>query len=236
MFIIPSIDLSMKLSLSEVFVSNIIVTMVISNKSCCKHVLFTNLSDFISTTTRVTSLKSKKFLFCSFSVAKFGIAPSIWHFKTIHSGPLLIPPSVQWHYSSLQVTNIFREKIFDSHLQRVSSLLQPPSSVHELRNIESLSPHTTFQHSTVLLTHPLTTCSTHHLIYNSHKQFSRPWFISKSGIGIIFCVAGGFACQLGCRGGRVGYSCWWCCWLGGVVHIHGGVTLVQYRQSPSLTL
>ena len=75
MFIIPSIDLSMKLSLSEVFVSNIIVTMVISNKSCCKHVLFTNLSDFISTTTRVTSVKSKKFLFCSFSVAKFGIAP-----------------------------------------------------------------------------------------------------------------------------------------------------------------
>ena len=74
MFIIPSIDLSMKLSLSEVFVSNIIVTMVISNKSCCKHVLFTNLSDFISTTTRVTSVKSKKFLFCSFSVAKFGIA------------------------------------------------------------------------------------------------------------------------------------------------------------------
>ena len=76
MFIIPSIDLSMKLSLSEVFVSNIIVTMVISNKSCCKHVLFTNLSDFISTTTRVTSVKSKKFLFCSFSVAKFGIAPT----------------------------------------------------------------------------------------------------------------------------------------------------------------
>ena len=66
----------MKLSLSEVFVSNIIVTLVISNKSCCKHVLFTNLSDFISTTTRVTSLKSKKFLFCSSSVAKFGIAPS----------------------------------------------------------------------------------------------------------------------------------------------------------------
>jgi len=78
MFIIPPIDLSMKLSLSEVFVSNIIVTMVISNKSCCKHVLFTNLSDFISTTTRVTSLKSKKFLFCSFSVAKFGIAPEDW--------------------------------------------------------------------------------------------------------------------------------------------------------------
>ena len=75
MFIIPSIDLSMKLSLSEVFVSNIIVTMVISNKSCCKHVLFTNLSDLISTTTRVTSVKSKKFLFCSFLVAKFGIAP-----------------------------------------------------------------------------------------------------------------------------------------------------------------
>ena len=75
MFIIPSIDLSMKLSLSEVFVSNIIVTMVISNKSCYKHILFTNLSDFISTTTRVTSVKSKKFLFCSFSVAKFGIAP-----------------------------------------------------------------------------------------------------------------------------------------------------------------
>ena len=67
--------MSMKLSLSELFVSKIIVTMVISNKSCCKHVLFTNLSDFISTTTRVTSLKSKKFLFCSFSVAKFGIAP-----------------------------------------------------------------------------------------------------------------------------------------------------------------
>ena len=75
MFIIPSIDQSMKLSLSEVFVSNIIVTMVISNKSCCKHVLFTNLSDFISTTTRVTSVKSKKFLFCSFPVAKFGFAP-----------------------------------------------------------------------------------------------------------------------------------------------------------------
>ena len=75
MFIIPSIDLSMKLSLSEVFVSNIIVTMVISNKSCCKHVLFTNLSDCISTTTRVTSVNYKKFLFCSFSVAKFGIAP-----------------------------------------------------------------------------------------------------------------------------------------------------------------
>ena len=74
MFIIPSIDLSMKLSLLEVFISNIIVTMVISNKSCCKHVLFRNLSDFISTTTRVTSVKSKKFLFCSFSVAKFGIA------------------------------------------------------------------------------------------------------------------------------------------------------------------
>ena len=76
MFIITSIDLSMKLSLSEVFVPNIIVTMVISNKSCCKHVLFTNLSDSLSNTTRVTSLKSKKFLFCSFSVAKFGIAPS----------------------------------------------------------------------------------------------------------------------------------------------------------------
>ena len=75
MFIFPSNDLSMKLSLSEVFVSKIIVTMVISNKSCCKHVLFTNLSDCISTTTRVTSVKSKKFLFCSFSVAKFGIAP-----------------------------------------------------------------------------------------------------------------------------------------------------------------
>ena len=73
MFIIPSIDLSMKLSLSEVFVSNIIVTMVVSNKSCCKHVLFTKLSDFISATTRVTSVKSKKFLFSSFSVAKFGI-------------------------------------------------------------------------------------------------------------------------------------------------------------------
>ena len=77
MFQIPSTNPSMKLSLSEDFVSNIIVTMVISNKSCCKHVLFTNLSDFISTTTRVTSLKSKKFLFCSFSVAKFGIAPLI---------------------------------------------------------------------------------------------------------------------------------------------------------------
>ena len=84
MFIIPSIDLSMKLSLSEVFVSNIIVTMVISNKSCCKHVLFTNLSDFIPTTTRVTSLKSKKFLFCSFSVAKFGIAPKDDSFPLNH--------------------------------------------------------------------------------------------------------------------------------------------------------
>ena len=63
MFIIPSIDLSMKLSLSEVFVSNIFVTMVISNKSCCKHVLFMNLSNFISTTTRVTSVKYEKFLF-----------------------------------------------------------------------------------------------------------------------------------------------------------------------------
>ena len=114
--------------------------------------------------------------------------------------PSLSPPSVQWHYSSLQVTNIYRKKIFDSHLQRVSSLLQPPSSVHELRNIESLSPRTTFQHSTVLLTHPLTTCSTHHLIYNSHKQFSRPWFISKAGIGILFCVVGGFSCQLVCPG------------------------------------
>merc|ERR1711940_264216 len=70
---------------------------------------------------------------------------------------------------ALQVTNIFREKIFGSHLQRVSSLLHPPSSVHELRNIESLSPHTTFQHSTLLLTHPLTTCSTHHLIYKQHQ-------------------------------------------------------------------
>ena len=75
MFIIPSIDLSMKLSLSEVFVSNIIVTMGISNKSCCEHVLFTNLSYFLSTTTRVTSIKYKKFLLGSFSVAKFGIAP-----------------------------------------------------------------------------------------------------------------------------------------------------------------
>ena len=92
MFIIPSIDLSMKLSLSEVFVSNIIVTMVISNKSCCKHVLFTNLSDFISTTTRVTSLKSKKFLFCSFSVAKFGIAPQIHH-KYLCDGSI-IPENV----------------------------------------------------------------------------------------------------------------------------------------------
>ena len=71
--------MSMKLLLLEVFVSNIIVTMVISNKSCCKHVLFMNLSDFISTTTRVTSVKSKKFLFCSFSVAKFGIAPLCFH-------------------------------------------------------------------------------------------------------------------------------------------------------------
>ena len=75
MFVIPSIDMSMKLSLSEVFVSNIIVTMVISNKSCCKHVHFMNLSDFISTTTRVTSVKYKMFLLGSFSVAKFGIAP-----------------------------------------------------------------------------------------------------------------------------------------------------------------
>ena len=50
--------------------------LVISNKSCCKHVLFTNLSDFISTTTRVTSVNYKKFLLGSFSVAKFGIAPS----------------------------------------------------------------------------------------------------------------------------------------------------------------
>ena len=89
MFIIPSIDLSMKLSLSEVFVSNIIVTMVISNKSCCKHVLFTNLSDFISTTTRVTSVKSKKFLFCSFSVAKFGIAPAYLCWKHFDAGSLL---------------------------------------------------------------------------------------------------------------------------------------------------
>ena len=75
MFIIPSIDLSMKLSLSEDFVSNIIVTMVISNKSCCKYVLFMNLSNVISTITRVTSVKYKNFLFCSFSVAMFGIAP-----------------------------------------------------------------------------------------------------------------------------------------------------------------
>ena len=60
MFIIPSINLSMKLSLSEVFVSNIIVTIIISNKSCCKHVLVMNLLDFISTATRVTSVKYKK--------------------------------------------------------------------------------------------------------------------------------------------------------------------------------
>ena len=33
-----------------------------------------NLSDFISTITRVTSVKYKKFLLGSFSVAKFGIA------------------------------------------------------------------------------------------------------------------------------------------------------------------
>ena len=36
----------MKLSLPEDFVSNIIVTIVISNKSCCRHILFMNLSEF----------------------------------------------------------------------------------------------------------------------------------------------------------------------------------------------
>ena len=54
MFIILSINPSMKLSLSEDFVSNIIVTIVISNKSCCRHILFMNP---ISATTRVTSVK-----------------------------------------------------------------------------------------------------------------------------------------------------------------------------------
>ena len=105
MFIIPSIDLSMKLSLSEVFVSNIIVTMVISNKSCCKHVLFTNLSDFISTTTRVTSLKSKKFLFCSFSVAKFGIAPKNDLKLGRYRVPKLPPLSVKQVCLNLRLTN-----------------------------------------------------------------------------------------------------------------------------------
>lgn len=104
MFIIPSIDLSMKLSLSEVFVSNIIVTMVISNKSCCKHVLFTNLSDFISTTTRVTSVKSKKFLFCSFSVAKFGIAPFFTSLYPSSEGSMrstLLHPPIIPHYDHI---------------------------------------------------------------------------------------------------------------------------------------
>ena len=58
----------------------IFVTMVKSNKSCCKHILFMNFSDFISTTTRVTSVKYKKFLLGSFSVAKFGIAPFVFPF------------------------------------------------------------------------------------------------------------------------------------------------------------
>ena len=58
----------MKVSLSEDFVSNI--------REIIKHVLFMNLSDFISTSTRVTSAKYKKFLLGSFSVAKFGVAPN----------------------------------------------------------------------------------------------------------------------------------------------------------------
>ena len=54
---------------------HIIVTMVISNKSCCKHVLFMNLSDFLSTATRVTSVRYKKFLL-GFG---FGVAPAdVW--------------------------------------------------------------------------------------------------------------------------------------------------------------
>ena len=79
MFIIPSINSSMKLSLLKDSVSKVIVTMVISNKSCCKHIRFMNLSDFIFTTTRVTSVNYKKFLLGSFSVAKFGIAPKMFH-------------------------------------------------------------------------------------------------------------------------------------------------------------
>ena len=46
MFIILSINPSMKLSLSEDFVSNIIVIRVILKKSCCRHILFMNLSEF----------------------------------------------------------------------------------------------------------------------------------------------------------------------------------------------
>ena len=128
MFIIPSIDLSMKLSLSEVFVSNIIVTMVISNKSCCKHVLFTNLSDFISTTTRVTSLKSKKFLFCSFSVAKFGIAPFFTSLYPSSEGSMrstLLHPPIIPHYDHITSVIHTVTHLLDPLLQPSFILLYP---------------------------------------------------------------------------------------------------------------
>ena len=140
MFIIPSIDLSMKLSLSEVFVSNIIVTMVISNKSCCKHVLFTNLSDFISTTTRVTSVKSKKFLFCSFSVAKFGIAPFFTSLYPSSEGSMrstLLHPPIIPHYD--HITSV---------IHTVTHLLDPllqPSTMGENRDFWLLWTSLIFQ-------------------------------------------------------------------------------------------
>ena len=48
----------------------------------CKDILFMNLSDCLSTTTRETSVKYKKFLLGSFSVAKFGTAPTLhWYIE-----------------------------------------------------------------------------------------------------------------------------------------------------------
>ena len=125
----------MKLSLSEVFVSNIIVTMVISNKSCCKHVLFTNLSDFISTTTRVTSLKSKKFLFCSFSVAKSGIAPKLLshHHKPHLLNRLLPPLTLTSSSSSLTVKSL----IISSKVNAKSLVLQVRSMLALIAWVEA---------------------------------------------------------------------------------------------------
>ena len=62
MFIIPSIDLSMRLSLSEVLYQTLLSPWSYQTSPAVntKHVLFMNLSDFKSTTTRVTSVKYKK--------------------------------------------------------------------------------------------------------------------------------------------------------------------------------
>ena len=55
----------------------------------------------LSTTTRVTSVKSKKFLFCSFSVAKFGIAPFFTSLYPSSEGSMrstLLHPPIIPHY------------------------------------------------------------------------------------------------------------------------------------------